>query len=395
MEKNKNNAELEYLLRKSRIASNSLFSLFTSNSSIDNSKIDDITVTKTINTLSNIDYLKSEVAEFNDFDAQEAFISVTNRINNNKQKSIYRLYIKSLSKIAISIIILLIPTNLSYENISDSLKREAIITNIPGSRLTAVLSDELGAEVTINSSMSEVVLSDNIVKNDAENSILSYKDNSFIKPIINKLKTPKGGLYKVVLSDGTIVTLNNDSYIKYQNVFNEKSREVTLVGEAIFDVVHKKSSPFIVKTQFGDIRVYGTQFNVKSYANDFSTAVTLIDGSVAFNNDIYSLKLKPGEKATTTSIKSNIEVTKVNINTELAWLNNNFDFIDIPLELVVNDLIRNYDVDIKIESMNLRNLEVTLYTSKDNSIEEVLSILRHNKVFSITQVGKSYILKNK
>ena len=79
----------------------------------------------------------------------------------------------------------------------------------------------------------------------------------------NEIIVPNGEKTQIILSDGTKVYLNAGTHLKYPAVFSRKKREVTLIGEAFFDVAKDKSIPFIIKTLRFDVKVTGTSFNLK------------------------------------------------------------------------------------------------------------------------------------
>lgn len=80
---------------------------------------------------------------------------------------------------------------------------------------------------------------------------------------------PKGGEFKLTLSDGTKVWLNSFSELRYPVNFTGKKREVILAGEAYFDVAGDPEHPFVVKVNDLDISVLGTQFNVNAYTEGY------------------------------------------------------------------------------------------------------------------------------
>ena len=115
----------------------------------------------------------------------------------------------------------------------------------------------------------------------------------------NIVATQKGSKSNITLPDGTKVWINSDTRLTYEKSFGEQQREVTLEGEAFFEVVHDKSRPFIVHTKNIDVRVLGTVFNVRAYSNEADAQATLVSGSVevllkAKNNK--KVILKPSEK---------------------------------------------------------------------------------------------------
>lgn len=114
--------------------------------------------------------------------------------------------------------------------------------------------------------------------------------------------TPLGAKSNVTLPDGTRVILNAGSTLKYPGTFGQNTREVTLEGEAYFEVTKNKSKQFQVHTSDITVKAYGTKFNVKSYGEDKTIETTLIEGSVGVvkNKDSghkhEELLLKPQEQ---------------------------------------------------------------------------------------------------
>ncbi|MBG9375313.1 FecR domain-containing protein [Panacibacter sp. DH6] len=94
------------------------------------------------------------------------------------------------------------------------------------------------------------------------------------------LVAENGSRTRTILPDGSTVWLNAGSHVTYDKDFTGKTREVTLDGEAYFDVVKLPDRPFVVHVSGYDIRVLGTAFNVKSYVTDKTVETTLIRGLV-------------------------------------------------------------------------------------------------------------------
>lgn len=106
------------------------------------------------------------------------------------------------------------------------------------------------------------------------------------------ITTPFGAKSKITLPDSTIIWLNAGSSLKYSNEFGSKDREVHLTGEAFFDVFHKPSALFLVKTSELNIKSYGTAFNVKSYPDEGTIETTLIEGSIGITRSSFDDKKK-------------------------------------------------------------------------------------------------------
>ncbi|MBL7741905.1 MAG: DUF4974 domain-containing protein [Chitinophagaceae bacterium] len=130
----------------------------------------------------------------------------------------------------------------------------------------------------------------------------------------NEIIAHRGTKSKVLLPDGTQVWLNSDSRLVYTSAFNSDTiREVTLDGEAFFDVVKDPGRPFIVHTSAINIRVLGTAFNVKSYSQEPTIEATLVRGliEVEKNNEPRSsrIMLRPNEKLVYNKIQDKISGT--------------------------------------------------------------------------------------
>ena len=109
----------------------------------------------------------------------------------------------------------------------------------------------------------------------------------------NKIIVPKGSEYAIVLADGTKVKMNADSHINFPVQFGD-TREVTLEGEAMFEVTHDEARPFIIKTHDHTIYVLGTTFNISAYPDE-ELSVTLIEGKLKVNAPSGEYYLLPGE----------------------------------------------------------------------------------------------------
>ncbi|MBO9572618.1 MAG: FecR family protein [Chitinophagaceae bacterium] len=152
----------------------------------------------------------------------------------------------------------------------------------------------------------------------------------------NTMSTPKGGQYQLTLSDGTRVWLNAASSITYPTSFTEKTREVSITGEAYFEVTQNSRLPFVVKTSKELITVLGTSFNVNTYPDEPSSKTSLIEGSIKINN----LILKPNQAYT------NGKIISTSISQDLAWKNGVFDFNNITVQQAMRQIARWYDVNI-------------------------------------------------
>ncbi len=214
-------------------------------------------------------------------------------------------------------------------------------------------------------------------------SIYLFKIKSVQENDIALLQTKWGSTAQVKLPDGTMVTLNSSSVLKYPKHFNGSTREVYLNGEGYFDVAKDHQHPFIVHTEKTAIKVLGTAFNLKSYANDAQFEATLFRGSIqaTLNNDpSVNILLKPSDKLIVNA--SGYQLTKETyadhsntINAETAWMNHKLIFKNEPFNLLANNLTRKYGLDIVFKNDGLRSIKLSGEFENEN-IEQVLLSLQ-------------------
>lgn len=161
---------------------------------------------------------------------------------------------------------------------------------------------------------------------------------------------PRGGEFIVVLEDSTRVWLNSESRLVYPEHFASAGRRVQLEGEAYFDVTHSDTQPFFVETAGQQVRVYGTEFNIRSYPEDKAVYTTLSEGSVSLSRldgqggEIF---LSPGKQAVFDKESREARVRPVDIETVTGWRHGRFVFEEQTLGQIMRDLSRWYDFDFE------------------------------------------------
>jgi ferric-dicitrate binding protein FerR (iron transport regulator) len=209
-------------------------------------------------------------------------------------------------------------------------------------------------------------------------------------------KTPSRTKSKIYLSDGSVVTLNSETVLRYPSSFEGATREVYLNGEAFFNVAKDHKHPFIVHAGKMNIKVLGTSFNVKSYANDKNTETTLIRGAIEVTlSDRPSdrIILKPNEKLILNNktfkrpqINNNLSVSEdSNTNysltnlthfrsndttiVETSWVNNELIFKDEAFSDLANQMERWYGIKIKFKNSDTKDYRFTGVFVKENIVE--------------------------
>ena len=245
---------------------------------------------------------------------------------------------------------------------------------------------------------------------------------------------PKGQRSQLILPDGTKVWLNSGTIFKYPSSFLKHGREVYLEGEAFFSVTHNKQ-PFIVHLKDNlFVKVFGTEFNVKSYAEDLFVETTLIKGMVHFlrkdeNNQVVNeIKLEPKEMVTyeknirkmTVSkiipfISSNTpEASSKNIATRVekinkveqlketeslsesaittAWKDNTLVFQNETLEQISIKMERWFGIPLKIQDEELKKERFTGNFMNQESVYQVLDIINRSEPIQYTKQNKMIII---
>ncbi|MDB4583546.1 FecR domain-containing protein [Draconibacterium sp.] len=189
-------------------------------------------------------------------------------------------------------------------------------------------------------------------------------------------------LNEYILPDGSVVTLNSDSKLKFPRQFANDIREVTITGEAFFDVKPNREKPFMINAGGTQIKVLGTSFNVCAYPDTETVEVVVKTGKVQViqnNNEVLSenreVILTPGEKGTLfyeSKILEKSENTDINF---IAWKTNDIIFNETPLNEVVKCLEKVYHIEIDVLGPDLEELKLTAHFDK-KPIDFVLDVVR-------------------
>ena len=197
---------------------------------------------------------------------------------------------------------------------------------------------------------------------------------------------------RITFPDGSIAYLNHKSFVNYPSKFSGKHRVINVDGEAFFDVKHKPSQPFIVKTEKAKIEVLGTSFNVKVNKNN-NVEVFVKNGKVKLS----SIKQKDKHIILTPGIIGVIKDDKVikrkNTNANyLSWITKKMYFKNTNLQEVIQTLEQTYKVNIKIsEAIPAEQLSLTA-TFSEESIDHILKVISQTFDIEVNQHDHHYVL---
>jgi len=210
----------------------------------------------------------------------------------------------------------------------------------PG-RDKAVLKLSDGRTVELNEKGSGAIANQDGATIKEDSGWLSYSASG--EPHYNDLYTPVGAQIKVALADGTKVWLDASSSIHYPTAFPSGNREVTITGQAYFEIAPNAHQPFIVHAKDQTIRVLGTHFNVNAYAAG-EVRTTLEQGSVLVSSGNTRLKLAPGQQADGGTLRTDVDLEEV-----LAWKNGEFRFNGASIRVIMDQLARWYGAEVRYQ----------------------------------------------
>lgn len=217
------------------------------------------------------------------------------------------------------------------------------------------------------------------------------------KPVIAwfEKSTEMGEKSIVTLLDGTTITLNADSKLKYPRKFEDRSREIYLEGEAYFEVAHDTAHPFIVHASNISTTVLGTHFNVSAFEGEKEITVSLVEGSVkvsADKNRKGEVILSPKQQLVFDREDETSKVEIFNSQSAIGWKDNIFVFNDERLEKIFVQLERTYGVRFELADKSFKNKKIKA-NFKSESLWTVVEVIKHATGLSAKSVQENNDVK--
>lgn len=214
------------------------------------------------------------------------------------------------------------------------------------------------------------------------------------------LRASNGAVRTYTLPDGSKVSLNSDTHLQYPEQFGEQTREVTIEGEAFFEVTPNPQKPFIIHAGKAQIKVLGTSFNVRAYSDAQLMEVIVKTGKVQVLNlqteteQHDELILTPGEKGTLVR-QSNALLKSINENPNyIAWKTHDLVFRATALNEVITDLENVYKVSIQLQDPELGKQLLTAHFN-NYSLDFILEVIETTFGMETLKVDGQYMLKAK
>ncbi len=186
--------------------------------------------------------------------------------------------------------------------------------------------------------------------------------------------TNLNGKSQALLADGSKVWLHNNTSLNYRRLSREGYREVSMNGEAFFEVAHDAEHPFVVQMDGVKLTVYGTKFNIRNMAHSDKVQISLIEGSVGLETSRESRKMLPGETALFDRKTHNLLIKNGDVGFDSFWAQRQIIFSQKTLGYICRYLSRWYNVEIDLEPA-LAGKYLYTFTLRNEPLEEIMRLI--------------------
>ena len=193
---------------------------------------------------------------------------------------------------------------------------------------------------------------------------------------LTEMNVPAGKKTHIVLTDGSVISLNSGSVLKYPKVFGDKLREVYLSGEGYFDIRHDASKPFIIHTGNVVTTVLGTAFNIKVDNMLHTVIVTVTRGKVSVADGARPLAIvTPNQQVSFNTISHEHVQTDIDAAKATAWLEGDIHFKDITFADAAAELQQRFKVKISFTNEKVKNCRFTGTALKAEKLNDILNVI--------------------
>ena len=315
--------------------------------------------------------IREKIYNYKNSDAEQAF---NDFLKARKQRSNRRIYYRFLSGAAVIAICfgfwaLIRIQEQETQNLQVT-ETEQQLSDMPANKPVLTLGD--GTRMNVwgdNLYFKETEKGQKIMLGD---SLLSQKEDSITADSYNTLEVPLRCDFNFTMSDGTRVWINEASTLKYPAKFAADSRTVYASGEIYLEVAKDAGRPFYVVVDGITVKVLGTSFNIRAYADENDTKVTLLEGKIAAQINDKEYTLTPGKQLKRDKTFGETSVRTVDPAEIVSWTRGYYIFKKARLQEVVNTLKNWYGVNIMLSS----GASDIIYTGVVNKEEKLEVFLR-------------------
>jgi ferric-dicitrate binding protein FerR (iron transport regulator) len=210
-------------------------------------------------------------------------------------------------------------------------------------------------------------------------------DGWFAAPPVpmRELATRVGERATIKLEDGSTVIVGPMSKLRYGKLVGVSERSLQLEGEAFFDVAPDPAHPFRVLADYATVQVVGTAFDVRAYPRDTVVQVTTARGKVALRSRISrddggGALVERGQRGTVDTSGYVRVVSGADVERDIGWTRGQLSYQLVPLDALLQDLGRWYDVDFALATPSLANVRVTITfdsATADDAVTQLAALL--------------------
>ncbi len=215
----------------------------------------------------------------------------------------------------------------------------------PGTNM-AILTLSDGSQVLLEEHTSKTIADGNISLQ-IHNNQIDYTASDVDEVSVHKLEVPRGGTYHIQLADGTKVWLNADSELEFPSAFPGNERNVTVKGEAYFEVAKDATRPFKVHVEGTEVEALGTAFNINTHLHGQKVKTILTEGRVKVSEGGNNKIINAGYE--TISGQGDIQIRIADMEEALSWRDGYFYFNSKDLADILGEVARWYKVDIDMQ----------------------------------------------
>lgn len=208
------------------------------------------------------------------------------------------------------------------------------------------------------------------------------------------ISTANGAPTQTTLPDGTKVWLDASSKLTYSQGFGVTDRNVRIEGNALFDVTHNAELPFTIADGEVSLRVLGTRFTYRDYADEPSITVDLMQGSVELQSRLTGqrMRLSPDERMTIDKQSGRMSKSRTDAATSAAWASDELVFDEVPLSQIARTLSRRYGVSIRVSPSLASKRLYGRFKAGEGGIDHVLGTMSATGAFRYKQAAGRYII---
>lgn len=208
-----------------------------------------------------------------------------------------------------------------------------------------------------------------------------------------RLTTPRGMDFRIILPDSSEVWLNAESSIEFPETFSGPIRQVVLQGEAFFKVARNEQKPFVVTSPQLQVKVLGTSFNFKSYASQ-QARVSLVEGAVEVmqaDGKPTQMTLRPGESACVDE-QGSLRRERVDTYGVTQWTKGYFYFDNVPLVDILQELGRWYNLGVVFKNAEQMDYSLHFSASRHEGIEQAVDHLNRLRKVRVVIEGHNLVV---